>query len=125
MLQKLLLISLAGSLGTLARYGLSGVVQRVFGTGFPWGTLAVNFVGCLVAGALWVVSENKMSLGGEMRIIVFVGFMGAFTTFSSFMIETGALLRDGEWLLGFANIFLHLAVLAVSIIMGAIIGRML
>ena len=75
MLQKLLLISLAGSLGTLARYGLSGVVQRVFGTGFPWGTLAVNFVGCLVAGALWVVSENKMSLGGEMRIIVFVGFM--------------------------------------------------
>lgn len=104
-IQKLACIALAGGLGTLARYGLSGWAQRASGSGvFPWGTVAVNAVGCLLFGVLWSVMEKRLGIGGETRVIVLTGFMGAFTTFSTFMFETGELIRDSEWLLAAGNV---------------------
>src|SRR5262249_6918278 len=96
MLRKLLWLSFMGVLGTLARYGLQGWVQRRAGT-FPWGTLAVNALGCLLFGVIWALADERLLISGESRTIALVGFMGAFTTFSSFAFETTALLRDAQW----------------------------
>ena len=120
MIHKFALLALAGALGTLARYGTAGLVQRIHGTSFPWGTLAVNLTGCFLAGLLWTLFENRWPLSGETRTIVLVGFIGAFTTFSAFILESGELLRSAEWfhatvnlamqnILGFAALFAGVA----------------
>jgi len=104
MIHKFALLALAGALGTLARYGTAGLVQRIHGTSFPWGTLAVNLTGCFLAGLLWTLFENRWPLSGETRTIVLVGFIGAFTTFSAFILESGELLRSAEWFHATANL---------------------
>ena len=96
-LARLALIAGAGALGTLTRYGLQGWVQRWTGGTFPWGTAAVNILGCLLFGGLWAASSERHWLGAEARIIVLVGFFGAFTTFSTFAFETVQMMRAGQW----------------------------
>ena len=83
MWHEILWIALAGALGTLARYGLGGAVQTVLGQNFPWGTLVVNAIGCLLFGLVWTLAEERLLISGHLRFIVLVGFMGAFTTFST------------------------------------------
>jgi CrcB protein len=100
---KLAWLAAAGAIGTLARYGLGGLVQRTFGVTFPWGTLAVNGLGCFLFGLVWTLAEDRLLISGETRFIVLTGFMGAFTTFSTFTFETGELMRDSEWLLALGN----------------------
>ena len=104
---KLTAIALAGATGTLARYGLSLSAQRMVGGEFPWGTLSVNLAGSLLAGIFWALAENRISLTGEMRAVVLVGFMGGFTTFSAFMLETDALLRNAQWGWAVGNLLLQ------------------
>ena len=103
MWQKLFLIALAGACGTLARYGLSGLVQRYSGAGFPWGTLAVNSAGCLLFAFVWSLAEQRGVISAQTRTVVLVGFMGAFTTFSTYMFESGQMLRDSQWWLTAGN----------------------
>ena len=102
--QRLLWIALAGSLGTIARYGLSGLVHRWAGSGFPWGTLAVNAAGCLLFALVWSLAEERGVISSQARTIVLVGFMGAFTTFSTYMFESGQFVRDGQWSTAMANV---------------------
>jgi fluoride exporter len=123
MVQKVLLLAAAGALGTLARYGLSGIVQRFTGAGFPWGTLAVNVLGCLLAGCFWGFAEQRISLSAQARVVVLIGFMGAFTTFSAFVLETNEMLRDGEWLRAAGNITLQNTVGFVALIIGFTAGK--
>lgn len=104
MATKLIWLALAGAMGTLCRYLLAGFVQNIGGAEFPWGTLAVNIIGCFIAGCLWTFFENHSTFTGELRIIVFIGFLGAFTTFSAFILETGEFLRSSEWMYAFANV---------------------
>lgn len=92
---KLFLIALGGVAGALARYAVSGLGFRIFGEAFPWGTLLVNAIGCLLAGALWAVSERTVLPPG-FGPLVFTGFLGAFTTFSTYGLESFNLLRDGQ-----------------------------
>lgn len=114
-------LSLAGAAGTLARFGLSGLVQRAAGGTFPWGTATVNALGCFLFGVVWMAAEERLVISGETRLVILSGFMGAFTTFSTFAFETAALLRDAQWiaagvnfagqnLLGLALMFAGLAV---------------
>lgn len=124
MLQKLLLIAVAGGVGSLARYGLSGVVQNWSGSLFPWGTVAVNVLGCLVFGFLWAVTEGRFAVSPETRTVILVGFMGAFTTFSTFVFETVALLEDSEWILALGNLSLQNVVGVAALILGVFIGRL-
>ena len=124
MVQKLLWLSLAGAFGTLARYGLAGVVHRISGVSFPWGTLTVNIFGCFVAGVLWALFENRWPLSGETRVLVLVGFMGAFTTFSAFILETGELVRSAEWMHAGANVLLQNGLGFAALVSGAVLGRM-
>jgi len=104
MLHKLFFIALAGAAGTLARYGLAGLVQTRSGASFPFGTLSVNLLGCFVFGIIFALSERMTSLSAETRTILLVGFAGAFTTFSTLMYETNALRLDGQWGLFVANL---------------------
>lgn len=92
----LLYIALGGAAGALARYGLGGWVQNRAGFGFPWGTLVVNVLGCLLIGFSLRYFES-VRLAPEVRTVVVVGILGAFTTFSTFSYETVALLEDGAW----------------------------
>ncbi|MDY0226116.1 MAG: fluoride efflux transporter CrcB [Desulfomicrobium apsheronum] len=95
---KIALIALAGAFGTLCRYWLSGVVYDVLGRDFPWGTWAVNILGCFLFGLVWILSEERGFLSAQARILILTGFMGAFTTFSTFIFESGGILNDGQWL---------------------------
>jgi fluoride exporter len=125
MLQKLILIGVAGALGALARYGLSGLVQRGAGDGFPWGTLAVNVVGCFLAGLFWMIAESRLSLSPETRTIVLVGFVGAFTTFATFALETGLLAQDAEWLRAGGNILMQNVFGITALFLGIALGRVI
>jgi CrcB protein len=107
MITRILLLSAAGAAGTLCRYALAGLVHRLAGAGFPWGTFAVNITGCFLAGAGWALFENKWPAAGQARIVVMIGFMGAFTTFSSYMLETQQLMRATEWLPAAGNFMLQ------------------
>lgn len=108
---KIVLLALGGSLGTLARYGLSSFIQQAHGGEFPLGTLLVNISGCFVIGFLMEIFQARRWGTPEVRGFMTVGFLGAFTTFSTFSYETNSLLRDGQWRMGTVN-------MAASIILG-------
>ncbi len=103
-MQKWILLLAGGLCGTAGRYLLSGVVYRWLGTSFPFGTLAVNLLGCLVIGCLGALSDRKFLLNPEARLFWMVGLLGAFTTFSSLIYESWKLLQDGEMLLAGVNL---------------------
>jgi fluoride exporter len=94
---KLLLIALGGAAGTLARYGTHvlsrGLTER---TNFPIGTLIVNLLGCFLIGYLQGLLVERLEVREEYRLAIIVGFLGGFTTFSTFGWDTAALLRDGQ-----------------------------
>ena len=96
MILKLLYLALAGALGTLARYGVSEVAVKV-APGYPWGTLAVNLIGCFLFGLVWSLAEYGGRLSPDARTLVLVGFMGAFTTFSSFSNDVVQMLRGERY----------------------------
>jgi CrcB protein len=103
-MQKVLLIGLAGLAGTIGRYALSGVIARRFGETFPAGTLVVNIVGCFLAGLLFYLLQERNLVGPTARTVVMIGFLGGFTTFSSFGLQTFTLLREGEFWFATLNI---------------------
>ncbi|MFW5734731.1 MAG: fluoride efflux transporter FluC [Oceanidesulfovibrio sp.] len=103
-MQKLIFIALAGGLGSLSRYGLTGLVHRYAGGAFPYGTFAVNIIGSFLFGLVWGLSEERLGFSPELRAIILTGFMGAFTTFSTFAFESAAMLRAGQILPFAANV---------------------
>ena len=121
----LALVAAGGAAGSLARYLLSAwTMQAASPQKFPLGTLLVNLAGCLAAGLLAGLAERHPGwLGGELRLLLFVGVLGGFTTFSAFGLETVQLLRRGEWLLagGYvgASVLLGLALVALGIRLAA------
>lgn len=124
-MDKLAWIGVAGALGALARYELGALVQRIGGTVFPWSTLVVNGLGCLMFGLIWSLAEVRSLISPDLRTILLAGFMGAFTTFSTFAFETGAFLRDGQVLMALANIALQLIVGLAAMAAGQMLGRWL
>jgi CrcB protein len=91
----LIYIALGGAAGAILRYSVSGYTYKYFNGFFPWGTLAVNLLGCFAIGFLWNVFENSTS-SPNTRAFIFIGILGAFTTFSTFGLESFNLLREGE-----------------------------
>lgn len=94
---RILLIALMGAMGTLARYGLQGLVHSRSDSSFPYGTLLVNLSGCFLLGLIGQFTLNRMVLPPDWRIAIAVGFFGGYTTFSSFGWETAKMLEGGEW----------------------------
>lgn len=125
MLTKILYLSLGGAAGTLSRYWLSGVAQRLAGGSFPAGTFAVNMAGCLLFGAAWGFFENRMLPGSEVRLLVLTGFMGAFTTFSTYMFETASLVKYGQIAMAMANVVGQSVAGLALVLAGMALGRLL
>lgn len=101
-MMKVVAILCGGGCGALARYVLTGMAQRASAY-FPWGTLSVNVLGAFAVGILWALCE-RFSLLPAIRLFLFVGFLGAFTTFSTYSLETVHLLRDGETKIALFNL---------------------
>jgi CrcB protein len=89
---------LAGALGSLARYGLSHLLGQWLGSAFPWGIFITNVLGCFLFGVFWAAIALFHVWSDATRIIILTGFMGAFTTFSTFIFDSQALLEGGHWL---------------------------
>lgn len=107
-LSQSLLVGTGGFVGAVLRFGVSGAVQRSAGfSSFPYGTLVVNVAGCLVIGLLSGLAESRQVLTPEARLLLLIGVLGSFTTFSTFGYETLTLLRDGALLRAVANVMLH------------------
>ena len=106
MMQKLIYIGVAGLVGTLGRYWLSGVAARRYGETFPVGTLLVNVIGCFLAGLLFYLMQERFLVGEPWRTAVLIGLLGGFTTFSSYGLQTFTLLRDGEFAFAALNVVL-------------------
>ena len=123
LMQKLIWLAIAGACGTLARYGLGGAVHRWLGSGFPWGTAFVNIIGCLLFGIVWAAAGERSAMSPELRTIILVGFMGAFTTFSTFISESSQLFSASEFFLGMGNIVFQLVVAVSVFYLGLAIGR--
>ena len=103
-MQKTIYIALAGLVGTLLRYWVSGFVARRYGETFPWGTMTVNLIGCLVTGAVFFLTEERFLVSPALRAVILIGLLGGFTTFSSYGLQTFTLLRDGELGLAILNV---------------------
>lgn len=100
----LLGVAFAGAAGTLTRWGIATAVQRVAGGPFPWGVFLINMAGCLLFGLVVALVEEKQWLGANARLVLLTGFMGAFTTFSTFAYDSSLFLRDAQWGLFGANL---------------------
>jgi CrcB protein len=113
---SLLAVGIGGAAGAVSRYAATGWIQSLSGGFFPWGTLAVNVVGSLTLGFALVWLQATVS-SAELRELVTIGFLGSFTTFSTFSYETVAMVRDGEWWRagGYAAGSVVLGVLAVVV----------
>ena len=121
---KYLLIGTGGFLGSVLRYWTSVNAYKVFGEKFPYGTFVVNALGCLLIGFIAEISENRFLVSPEIRIFLMIGFIGGYTTFSTFGYETFVLLHDKDYLTAFANIFLSVIVCLASVWIGTIIAKL-
>jgi CrcB protein len=119
----LLWIGLGGFAGAIARYGVDSVVTGRLGAGFPWGTLVVNATGSFVLGLLFVLSQERTDLPAEIRGPVLIGFLGAYTTFSTYLLESWRLVESGAWLAATANVGGSLAVGMIALLSGLAVGR--
>jgi CrcB protein len=120
---RLVLLAVAGAVGTLCRYWLGDLMQRLCGSSFPWGTLTINVLGCLLFGLVWTLADERMLISPQARIVILTGFMGAFTTFSTFAFESAQMLSDAEWLRAFANIALENVAGIAAVFVGFALGR--
>lgn len=122
---QILAIAGGGALGALGRFLVSSGVYRLLGREFPWGTLAVNTLGSFLMGMLFVLFIERLAAGSELRSAVLVGFLGAFTTFSTFSMETLALMEEGYLGRAFLNMLLSVVVCLIACWGGALLGRSL
>ncbi len=101
---KWILVASGGALGSVLRYALQGLVQRLSGSSFPAGTLAVNLIGCFIIGLLAAYFRASLPVREEYRIGLMVGVLGGFTTFSAFGLETFLLAVDRQWSFAILNV---------------------
>lgn len=114
-----------GALGCLSRYLVSGWVYALAGRGLPYGTLAVNIVGSLLLGLIMEGGLRSALLPADLRMGITTGFMGGFTTFSTFSYETVRLLEDGSFVAAGANIVLNVLICVLFAGLGILLARQL
>lgn len=121
---QILVIMLGGALGALLRFVLSSVITNKLGSTFPYGTLTVNVMGSFVMGLLAFLMVEKMQLDPLLRLGIFVGFLGAFTTFSTFSMETLNLFEQGKSLIALLNMFVSVTFSLLAVWLGVVVGKM-
>lgn len=124
-LQKFMWLGLAGACGSTARYALFLFTSRYFSGALPWSTITVNGTGCFIFGLIFSVAEYRLFLSGEARIILLVGFVGAFTTFSAVAFETVEFMNHSQWSYAIWNIVLENGIVLIAMFLGLTIGRLI
>ena len=119
----LLLIGLGGFAGAISRYLVDGFVTDRTAGAFPWGTLAVNLSGSFVLGLLFAMTAERAILPADIRGPVMIGFIGAYTTFSTFMLESWVLIENGSYVPAIANLGGSVLLGLVAVLAGLTLGR--
>lgn len=124
-MKHILAIALGGSIGAVLRYLASTGLHLLVGRGFPYGTMLVNVLGSLIMGFLYVLLVERLAVSVEWRAVFLIGMLGAFTTFSTFSMETFALFEDGENMKALLNIILSVSLCLIAVWLGVATGRRL
>jgi len=124
-MNNLLLIAAGGAFGAVSRYLVSNGVHSLLGRGFPYGTLSVNVLGSLLMGFFYILLLERFDPGAHWRPLLLIGFLGAFTTFSTFSIETLSLVENGELYRAMLNILLSVTTCLAACWAGVLLGRQL
>lgn len=124
-MQQFIAIAAGGAGGAIMRFLVSGWVYAWLGRAFPYGTLSVNVLGSLLMGFLYITLIERFNVGPEWRAALLVGFLGAFTTFSTFSLETLNLIEDGEMLKAVLNIIISVIACVAAAAVGMYVGRQL
>ena len=124
-MNQLVAIAAGGALGAVSRYLVASGIHSLLGRGFPYGTLSVNIIGSLLMGFLYIVLIERLGVESYWRALVLVGFLGAFTTFSTFSMETLNLIESGEHLKAMLNMLLSVTTCLIACWLGLIVGRQL
>ncbi len=122
-MENALLVMAGGSLGALSRYLISLLAVSLFGTGFPWGTLIVNHLGCLLIGFLLTLAERNLLIGPSLRLFMVTGFLGAMTTFSTYAWESVRAVGAGDVRLAGTNFVVNNLVGFLLVILGIYLAK--
>jgi len=118
-----LLIGVGGFFGAIARYVVDGFVTDRTGGAFPWGTLAVNASGSFILGLLFALTAERAILPADIRAPVMIGFIGAYTTFSTYMLESWNLVESGSYGAAIGNLGGSIAIGLAMVSLGLLVGR--
>jgi len=120
---KFVVVFVGGGIGAAMRYWMDGAVQRWTGSGLPYGTFVVNSLGCLIIGVLMTTLEERFLGNPALRIFLTIGFLGGFTTFSTFSYETVEMIRGAEYFYAAVNVSLTVISCLAATYVGTIIGK--
>jgi CrcB protein len=119
---NILLVGMGGFIGSILRYLVSGYVQSVSGSvSFPYGTFAVNIIGCFLIGIFSHLWEHNIGITGETRLLIMVGLFGSFTTYSTFGAETLTLLQDQRFVSAVTNVCAHIIIGLSAVLLGRLL----
>jgi CrcB protein len=119
----LLAVAVGGALGATARVGLGGFIDRRIPEHFPWDTMAVNVIGCVLYGIIWYELDRRVGVRADLKPFLLTGFLGAFTTFSTFAYNSAMLITEGRYLFACVNIVSHDVLGILAIFAGMAIAR--
>src|SRR3990172_6002372 len=120
---NIFIIGIGGFLGAISRYGVALWIGQRWGRNFPLGTFIINVSGSFFIGLLMSLFAERFMVNPQWRLLLIVGFLGAYTTFSTFEYETGALMKDGEWLIAMLNVVMSVIVGFVALKLGEVIAK--
>ena len=122
-METFLLISTGAILGANLRYWVGGWAVSQFGSSFPYGNLIINLTGSLILGFFMTLAVERLLLDPRLRVFVAIGFLGSYTTFSSYTFESVALIMENQWLAGLLNLFGSPFLGGLAVIVGIILAR--
>jgi len=120
---NIFIIGIGGFLGAISRYGVALWIGQRWGRSFPLGTFVINVSGSFLIGLLMSLLTERFMVNPQWRLLLVVGFLGAYTTFSTFEYETGTLLKDSEWLIAGLNVVLSVFAGFVALKLGEVIAK--
>ncbi len=123
MMRNILVIGMGGFLGAVSRYGVAVWIGQRWGRSFPLGTFVINVSGSFLIGLLMPLLTERFIVNPQWRLLLVVGFLGAYTTFSTFEYETGALLKDGQWLYAGLNVMGSVVAGFIALKIGEVIAK--